>query len=357
MKRVSNIYHKVCSIENLRIADAMAQKGKQKQYGVITHNKNKEANLQALRTQLLNKTFTTSAYTFFKVYEPKEREVARLPYYPDRIVHHAIMNVLEPVFVSMFTADTYSCIRGRGIHSAANKLKRILRQDVPGTTYCLKMDVRKFYPSIDHGVLKMLLRKKIKDKDLVWLLDDIIDSADGLPIGNYLSQYFANLYMTYFDHWLKEQQRVKYYFRYCDDLVILSADKPYLHDMLAKITEYLSIELGLAVKGNYQIFPVAARGIDFLGYRFYHTHTLLRKRIKKNLAKAIVKGQSKSSIASLMGWAIHCNSKHLLKTLKHETIQGHGDSPQTKPLHRRQDKDRPNTEQGNNRTGLQDRRL
>lgn len=347
MKRVNNLYEQICSMDNLRMADAIAQKGKGKQYGVITHNKNADSNLLALQAQLRNKTFTTSAYTFFKVYEPKERLVARLPYYPDRIVHHAIMNVLEPVFVSTFTADTYSCIKGRGIHAAARKLKAALQKDIAGTRYCLKMDIRKFYPSIDHGVLKMLLRRKIKDKDLLWLLDDIIDSADGLPIGNYLSQYFANFYLTYFDHWVKEVLGVRYYYRYCDDLVILSPSKAELHQLRASITEYLSVELALAVKDNYQVFPVERRGIDFLGYRFYHTHTLLRKRIKKNLAKAITRGKSKETIASLMGWAVHCNSNHLLKTLNenhHERVQKHGHKTRKHTLYRRQDKDRPHTE-------------
>jgi RNA-directed DNA polymerase len=132
---------------------------------------------------LLNKTYKTSPYTTFKVFEPKEREVFRLPYFPDRITHHAIMNILEPIFVSVFTNDTYSCIKGKGIHAAVESVKKAL-QDKSGTVYCLKLDIKKFYPNIDHDVLKQLLRRKIKDKDLLWLLDEIIDSAPGLPIGN-----------------------------------------------------------------------------------------------------------------------------------------------------------------------------
>ena len=173
------------------LADSIARKKKLKQYGIIVHDRNREENILNLHESLTNKTYHTSDYSTFTIFEPKEREIFRLPYYPDRIVHHAIMNVLEPIFVANFTADTYSCIKERGIHAASYALRDALK-DVPGTTYYLKFDIRKFYPSIDHTILKQLLRRKFKDKDLLWLLDDIIDSTNGLPIGNYLSQYLAN---------------------------------------------------------------------------------------------------------------------------------------------------------------------
>jgi retron-type reverse transcriptase len=286
----------------------------------MLHDENRESNLLALQQMLLNKTYRTSAYDIFKVYEPKERDVYRLPYFPDRITHHAVMNILEPIFVSVFTADTYSCIKKRGIHAAANAIKLALR-DTPATQYCLKLDIKKYYPNINHDVLKQLLRRKIKDNDLLWLLDEIIDSAEGLPIGNYLSQYLANFYLTYFDHWMKEQKAVKYYFRYADDLVILANDKPYLHALLADIKQYLSERLLLTVKENYQLFPVAARGIDFVGYVFYHTHTRLCKTIKQNFARMLAADRNKASIASYQGWIKHCNGNHLIKNLLHEPIQ------------------------------------
>lgn len=314
MKRLNNLYQQICSIENLQLADAIASKGKSRQYGVIVHNRNKETNILLLQQMLLNKAYQTSAYTTFKVFEPKEREVFRLPYFPDRITHHAIMNVLEKIFVSVFTADSYSCIKGKGIHAAAKSVRIALRDEV-NTTYCLKLDIKKFYPNIDHSVLKQLLRKKIKDNDLLWLLDEIIDSAEGLPIGNYLSQYFANFYLTYFDHWLKEVKQVQYYFRYADDIVVLHSSKAYLHQLLAEIKIYLQDNLRLIVKENYQVFPVAARGIDFVGYVFYHTHTLLRKGIKQRFARMIAKRKNDASIAAYYGWAKHCNSNNLLKKL------------------------------------------
>lgn len=320
MKRKNNLFNKICSLENLHAADAIAQKGKSKQYGVILHNKNKEADIEALHKTLLAGEYKTSAYSTFKVYEPKERLVYRLPFFPDRIFHHAVMNVLEPIFVANFTADTYSCIKGKGIHAAANAVKAALK-DKANTTYCLKLDITKFYPTVDHAILKQLLQRKFKDAKLLALLFEIIDSAEGLPIGNYLSQYLANFYLSYFDHWMKEQRKVKYYFRYADDLVILHSSKHELHQLLIDIKEYLHSNLKLQVKGNHQVFPVAARGIDFLGYVFFPTHIKLRKSIKKNFARKLAKNCAKASIASYNGWIKHCNGKHLKKKLLHEQHQ------------------------------------
>lgn len=314
MKRVGHLYQRICNIENLRLADAKARKGKAHQYGVRLHDRNREANLLRLHHMLVHKTYQTSQYNTFTIYEPKEREIFCLPYFPDRIVHHAVMLVLEPLFRAWFTADTYSCIKGKGIHGAADAVKEGLR-DVPGTQYCLKLDIKKFYPNIKRGILKQLLSRKLKDPDLLWLLEGIIDSADGLPIGNYLSQYFANFCLTGFDHWIKETKQVKYYYRYLDDMVFLSDSKPFLHQLLSDIRNYLHRELQLELKHNYQVFPVAARGIDFVGYRFYHTHTLVRKSIKKNYARMLKRRRNKASIASYNGWLAHCNSKHLQKKL------------------------------------------
>ncbi|WP_379963954.1 reverse transcriptase/maturase family protein [Epilithonimonas sp. UC225_85] len=314
MKRIGNIFQKISGLENLIIADGKAQKGKSKQYGVISHNKNRENNILKLHQMLMDKTYKTSKYDVFKVYEPKEREVFRLSYFPDRITHHAIMNILEPIFLKVFTTDSYSCIKGKGIHAASFNLRKALKNE-DETTYCLKLDIKKFYPSVDHDILKSLLRKKFKDSDLIWLLNEIIDSAPGLPIGNYLSQYFANFYLTYFDHWIKEDLRIKYYFRYADDIVILSADKNILHRIFSQIENYMNSNLKLEIKNNYQIFPITARGIDFVGYIHFHTHTLLRKSIKKRFARMLKRNPRRESIASYTGWTKHCNSKNLLKKL------------------------------------------
>jgi retron-type reverse transcriptase len=325
MKRLGNLYGRICSLENLQLADEKARKGKLRSHGVVKHDRNRAENLIRLHEMLKNGTFRTSKYDIFTIYEPKEREIYRLPYFPDRIVHHAVMNILEPVFVSIFTADTYSCIKNRGIHAAAKRVKRALQENPEETKYCLKIDIRKFYPSIDHDTLKRLLLRKIKDVRLLSLLDEVIDSADGVPIGNYLSQYFANLYLSYFDHWLKEKKSVRFYFRYADDIVVLHHDKGYLHGLFREMQAYLAENLKLEVKGNWQVFPVAARGIDFVGYVFYHTHTRLRKSIKQRLCrrlariskrrKALTEKDFKQSICPWWGWAKYCNSRNLVNKL------------------------------------------
>lgn len=325
MKRVGNLYNKIIDIENLRLADEKARKGKVKSYGVILHNKNRENNILKLHEQLKNKEYKTSKYNVFKIYEPKERDIYQLPYYPDRIVHHAVMNILEPIWVSTFTSDTFSCIKGRGIHGCWKKVKKALK-DEENTTYCLKIDIKKYYPSIDHNILKSLIRKKIKCNDTLGLIDEIIDSAEGVPIGNYLSQYFANIYLTGFDHWIKENLKVKYYFRYADDMVFFSSNKKELINILKEVQYYLDKELRLKLKSNYQVFPTQIRGVDFVGYVFRSSHILIRKSIKKNFCSKVVKllrkrlnkEQFKQGIAAWLGWCKYSNSVNLLNKLIYE---------------------------------------
>lgn len=310
MKRHNNLYNKIISLDNLRLADKKARRGKLQQFSVIKHLKNEENNLLELHNILKSNNFNTSKYKVFIIKDPKEREIFKLPYFPDRIVHHAIMNLLEPIFVNCFTINTYSCIKKRGIHKALFNVRKALK-DKENTTYVLKLDIKKFYPNINHNILKTLLRRKFKDNQLLNLLDNIVDSSLGVPIGNFLSQFFANFYLTYFDHWLKEQKKIKYYYRYCDDIVILHSSKEYLHELLKDIKEYLLTNLKLEVKHNYQVFPINKRGLDFVGYKTYHTHTLLRKSIKKRFIKMIRSNDNLKSRASYNGWLSHCDSKNL----------------------------------------------
>lgn len=323
MKRYNNLFDKIVSLDNLYEADKRARRQKSHRPEVILFDKNKDKLLLDLQRKLTNGKYETSEYYVFKIYEPKEREMFKLPYYPDRIVHHAIMNIMEPIWVSAFVKGTYSCIRKRGIHKALKDVKFALKDEI-NTQYCLKLDIRKFYPSIDHDILKTIIRKKIKDKRLLSLLDEIIESAQGVPIGNYLSQFFANLYLTYLDHWIKEQKKVRYYFRYADDIVILGRDKQELRDLFYNIQDYLNNKLKLNFKDNWQIFKVDSRGIDFVGYRIFHTHTLLRKHIKKNFCKKINKLNKKQNldkdtykqkICSYIGWIKYCNGRNLLNKM------------------------------------------
>lgn len=232
------------------------------------------------------------------------------------------MNTLEPIWCSIFINNTYSCIKKRGIHKALKDVRLALK-DKQNTIYCLKLDIRKFYPSIDHDILKQIIIKKIKDTKLLDLLDGIIDSVEGVPIGNYLSQFFANLYLSYFDHWLKEDKAVKYYFRYADDMVILHSDKEYLRQLLDEIREQLGT-LKLEIKSNYQIFRVEDRSISFVGYRIYHDYTLIRKNIKHKMCKKVAAMNKlkhmtysgyRQQVCSHIGWMKHCNGINLLKKI------------------------------------------
>lgn len=326
MKRYGNLLPRIASLENIELADVKARKHKKKRYGVHKHDQNHDAENLALSFNLATTLYETSRYSTFTIYEPKERVIFRLPYYPDRIAHHAIMNVLEPIWKSVFIRNTYSCIKGRGIEMCRRDVEKALRNNPDETLYCLKLDIKKCYPSLKHDVLKGIIRKKIKDKALLVILDEIIDSTDGVPIGNYLSQYFANLYFAYFDHWIKEECKVKYYFRYADDIVILHHDKTFLHNLLIAIKFYMHSVLQVEIKGNYQVFPVDARGLDFVGYKFFHTHTLLRKSIKVQMKKVVKQYQMgkmdedklRRTLASYFGWCKYCDSKHLLNTIEQQ---------------------------------------
>lgn len=322
MKRIGYLFEKVCDMDNLRMAEANAGTGKGSRQEVAQFRDNLEQNLADIRAQLVNRTYHTSQYTCFIKHEPKERVIYKLPY-RDRVVQWAIMQVLVDIWTPIFTRDTYACIKGRGVHSLLQRLRKELRNDPDGTKYCYKIDIRKFYPSITHSILKEVVRQRIKDPALLWLLDDIIDSADGVPIGNYISQYFANLYLAELDHIVKEQWGVKYYYRYADDIVVLSDSKEFLHGIHTKMVQYLAEHRRLELKPNYQIFPVEARGIDFIGYVTRHTYCRARKRNKKALCKIVAKLRHKGltgeeirlRVASRLGFIVHADSKHLINIL------------------------------------------
>jgi RNA-directed DNA polymerase len=319
MKRHGNLYHRICEYDNIVLAHENARRGKRHYREVKMVDDDPEKYLGQIRDLLVNKTFRNSSYVVFDLEEGgKIRRIAKLPYYPDRIIHHCIMNVLEPIWMRLFVRDTYSSMKGRGGHDGLRRMHEFLK-DEAGTTYCLKLDVRKFYPSVDHDILKQIVRRKIKCSDTLGLLDEIIDSAPGLPIGNYLSQYLANLYLTYFDHWVKEVKGMKYYARYCDDIVILNGDKARLHALMDEIHEYFGRELKLTVKPNWQVFPTRVRGIDFLGYRFFGSHTLIRKRIAKAFKTkanriARLKQATAGDVNGMMsyyGWFVHADGRNL----------------------------------------------
>ncbi|HTD92460.1 MAG TPA: RNA-directed DNA polymerase [Chitinophagaceae bacterium] len=357
MKRKGNLFAQVCTLENLQQADAIARIGKKHRSDIRAFDRNRDENLLELRDMLLYNEYSTSPYTLKTIRDPKERIICKLPYYPDGIVHHAIMIPLEQILVSSFTTNSYASIKGKGVKAFCDDLERALR-DQAGTQYCLKIDVKKFYQNIDHTILKFKLRRKIKDPDLLGLIDEIIDSAPGLPIGNHLSGFFANLYLNGLDHFLKEVVGVQYYFRYMDDIIIPAATKPQLHQLRVIIQEYLATHLKLELKSNYQVFPVS-NGIDVVGYVFYHTHRRLRKRTKKRFARSVARNPNSRSIPSYYGLAKHANCNHLLKKLLYDNnkFQGFKHKGKDKRLCRTKDRNGRYNGQGDRSAGFQDRAI
>lgn len=322
MKRYDGLFEKIATLENLKLAHRMAKKGKKDYQQVQMVDSDPDYYLGKILEKLLNGTYHTSPYVKFEKFDRnKVREIYKLPYYPDRIVHWAIMIQLEPILMGTMIDQTCAALPGRGIHHALRIEDDYLTNHPEETTYCLKLDVKKFFQNIDKDILYGMLKNKIKDKKLLALLEEIIYSCEdtGIPIGNYSSQYFANFYLAYFDHWVKEVLKARFYIRYMDDMVIFHHSKEVLRDYFYKISEYLDTNLKLTIKSNYQIFPVDVRGVDFVGYRHFRTFILLRKTTAKNF-KRKMKGLAKlgyitengySSIKSYEGWMKCCDSYRL----------------------------------------------
>lgn len=347
------LWDAICSMDNLKAAHKNAKKGKGWYQEVKQVDSDPEYYLGLLQNMLINKTYHTSEYqTFYKTEGNKKRLIYKLPYFPDRICQWAVLQVIEPILLRNFTADTYSAIPGRGIHLCFYRLQEAMQKDVKGSQYCLKIDAKQYYPSIDHAILKEKYRRLFKDDDLLWLLDEVIDSTpgeSGIPIGNYLSQYSGNFYLSAFDHWIKEVKGVKHYFRYMDDIVILHESKEYLHRLRKEIDEYFHTKLKLTIKENWQVFPTFKRGLDYVGYRSFLEYTLLRKSTCKTFKAKMVainkkrlNGEELSysewcSINSYKGWLKHCDSYRLqekymkplekyAETFYLQNIKGKGDT-------------------------------
>lgn len=334
MKRVGGLFEKIYDIDNLMLAHKNARKGKTFYTEVQMVDSNPAKYLYELQDAIKNHTYRTSEYTVFKKFDGnKVREIYKLPYYPDRIFQWAVIQVIEPYILKNLTSCTYSALPGRGTYAAYKAMLEDLK-DVEGTQWCWKIDVHKYYPSIDKQILKETYARLFKDKDLLELLYEVIDSTPGpvgVPIGNYFSQYSGNLYLSRFDHWVKEELGMEHYRRYMDDMVFMAATKEELQAIVGKVQHYLAVNLHLQIKNNWSIFKVDDRGIDFVGYVFRHGNVRLRKGIAKTLKKThkqIVKRVNQGrlinyhmycSINSLCGWLKHCDSGGL-KTKYVDTI-------------------------------------
>lgn len=324
MKRHGNLWDRIVSWDNMLLAYKKARKGKSKMRNVKRFALDWERNLRHIQRMLIDKTFTMSPYHVKHVYEPKFRQIYVLPFSPDRIVQHAAMNILEPIWDKFLVPQSYSCRIGKGVFAGHQHIARA----IPKYKYCLKCDISKFYPSINHDIMYEIVQQKIKCPDTLWLLNDIIYSIGGgknVPIGNYTSQWFANLYLDVLDRWAIHTLRIEY-LRYCDDFVFLSNDKDKLNYIKDRLPKFLMYERKLVLSKN-ELFPTT-RGVDFLGYRFFSNGCiLLRKRTAKNIKRRmkwvrdkIYEGNDpllyQSKVSSALGALRWCNSFHLRKSMK-----------------------------------------
>lgn len=289
--RTLTIWEKICSIENLQLAHINASRGKKHYAEVIEVSKDPDKYLKQIQTMLVFRTYKPLPYhKFLREEHGKVREIYKSHYFPERIIQWAVLQVISPILLNQFIYDTYSAIPDRGIHLALERVLNSVKTDREGTQYCLKMDVKKYYPSIDRNILIEDYRHLFKDEGLLWYLEMNIKEAPdtGILIGNYLSQFGGNFYLSPLDHWIKEVKGIKYYFRYMDDIVILHHSKEYLQKLKVEIFNFLEHNRGLKVKDNYQVFPVADRGVDFVGYRIFHDYTLLRKSTAERMKSKMV---------------------------------------------------------------------
>ncbi len=327
---VTNLYERITDAETLFAAARAAARGKRWSRQSLAFRAGLEDEVFAIQADLRSQTYRVGPYRTFMVYEPKAREIAALPF-RDRVVQHALVRVIEPLFEMQFIHHSYACRRGKGTHAGADRIEFLMRraQRTWGRVYCLKMDIARFFPSIDHGDLTRLLRRRIRCARTLWLLDTIIESTPdpGLPIGNLSSQLCANIYLNALDHYITEQLGAHDYVRYMDDIILVHRDPAVLRARLEAIREFLADRLHLTLNRKTRIFPITT-GVDVLGYRIWTTHRLLRRRSMvgmrrrlKALARAVVRGETplvhaRAVCAAWLGHARHASTYHARQALR-----------------------------------------
>lgn len=326
MKRYGYLFQEVCSFENLLLASKKAQRGKRFKHSTSEFNLNLEENLFRIQGQLQRKDYQIGQYKNFYVYDPKRRFISALPY-EDRVIQHALCNVIEPIFDQAFIYDNYACRKGKGSHKAVSRFTEYSRRN----KYVLKCDIKDYFASIDHEILLKIIQRKIKDPDVLWMIRTIIESTQnpGIPIGNLTSQIFANLYLNGLDYYIKEKLRCRYYLRYMDDLIFFGNNRNELRLIRAKIDQHLGL-LSLCLHSKKSQIYEIEKGVKFLGYKIYPTHRLVLtqnlKRLRKRLRRyfwLIQKGfcnrqKLVCSIQSWLGYAIHADSYNIRKKVLSE---------------------------------------
>jgi len=336
-----NTYDHIISLENLLISWQEFLRGKRKRKDVAEFSVHLMDNIYALHEELKTKTYAHGSYEAFKINDPKPRDIHKASV-RDRLLHHAIYRILYPYFDKKFIYDSYSCRMGKGTHRAINRFRDFFRKVSKNDTricWVLKCDIRKFFASIDHGTLKEILKKHILDRDILWLIGQVVDSfctpifssrshlfpsqssslrndlfpKIGLPLGNLTSQLLVNIYMNEFDHYVKHTLKVKYYIRYADDFVILSHDKQYLENLLPQISQFLETKLKLSLHPDKVFIKTYVSGVDFLGWVHFAYHRVLRTSTKRRMMRNLNENTKEETKQSYRGLLKHGKGYFLLK--------------------------------------------
>jgi retron-type reverse transcriptase len=336
-------FDEIVCFENLLHAAYSCRQGKTKANATLSFFNNLEENIIQIQNELIWGLYSLAPYHHFYVFEPKRRLISA-PHFRDRVVHRAIYNIIEPMFDCQFIYDSYACRRNKGTHKGADRAQRFIRQveQKHGKAYALKADISRYFSSIDHCILKSIVEAKLQCERTKALLFYIIDNSPsdamgvGIPLGNLTSQIFANVYLNELDRFAKHKLKAKRYLRYMDDFTIIHHDKNQLHKWRRDIEQFLHCHLRLKTNSKTQVFPIAksnGRSLDFLGYRIYSTHRLLRKssvkRIKTKLKKCraqyergeISLDEINPCIQSWLGHASHANSFNLKRALFREPFR------------------------------------
>jgi retron-type reverse transcriptase len=327
-------FEDIISVENLLEAWREFLLGKKQKKDVQVFQIRLMDNIFSLHRELSNHTWKHGGYQAFKINDPKPRDIHKATV-RDRLLHHAIYRKLYPFFAKTFIADSYSCQLNKGTHRAVNRFREFaykVGKNNTRTCWILKCDIRKFFASINHEILLGILKEYIQSKEILWLMEDVINSFNtkpgvGLPLGNLTSQLFVNIYMNKLDQFMKHRLKVKYYIRYADDFLIFSEDKIWLEKQISAIAEFLKESLGLELHPNKVSIETLASGVDFLGMNNFPYHKILRTKTKKRMLKKlqrknkdlqdrIITAESfNQSLQSYLGMLKHCETYNLRREL------------------------------------------
>ena len=321
------VYKDIISTENLLKAWKEFIRGKKDKKDVSEFSLKLLNNIFDLHRDLRNKKYKHSKYEHFKITDPKPRDIHKASV-RDRLLHHAICSVVSPYFDKKFIYDCYSSRDFKGTHRAMNRFRyfagKVSRNNTK-TCWVLKCDVKKFFATIDLKILLGIFQKHIKDKDINWLIEEIVlsfntEKGKGLPLGNLTSQLLVNVYMNEFDQFMEHELKVKFYVRYADDFVILSDNKVYLKELLSKTEIFLKNELKLSLHPKKVSIETYVSGVDFLGWVHFADHRVLRTTTKKRAIRGVVGCNTESNITqSYLGLLKHGNGKKIAKNIENVT--------------------------------------